>query len=153
MFLTVLLSVTAFVVYNVAISMGSMSNRVFFVAMNEIPLEFAIAFLLESLLAFRLSEKLAFKVVKPETDRAVVVILAITCATICIMCPSMSLAATILYDGFTPEFLSNWLRKIVYNFPFAFFSQIFLIGPVVSSDLQSCFQGKCRRYSRLTVRS
>jgi hypothetical protein len=64
MFLTVLLSVTAFVVYNVAISMGSMSNRVFFVAMNEIPLEFAIAFLLESLLSFRLSEKLAFKVVK-----------------------------------------------------------------------------------------
>jgi hypothetical protein len=57
------------------------------------------------------------------------------------MCPSMSFAATVLYDGFTPEFLSNWLRKIVYNFPFAFFSQIFLIGPVVRLIFRGVFRG------------
>jgi hypothetical protein len=47
------------------------------------------------------------------------------------MCPAMSFAATILYDGIGSQFVANWLRKIVFNFPFAFFTQFFFIGPAV----------------------
>lgn len=59
------------------------------------------------------------------------VILAITAVTIRLMRPTMSLAATIIYDGVDAQFVSNWLQKIYHNFPFAFFTRIFLIGPIV----------------------
>ena len=131
MSLTVLISVNAFVIYNVAISMGSMSNQVFLIAIKEVPKEFIIAFFLELFFVSAAAEKLAFKIVNPEQDRPFFIILAITCMTVLIMCPAMSFAATILYDGLNVEFVSHWFQKIVYNFPFAFFSQIFIIGPLV----------------------
>ena len=140
MFMTVLFSVTAFVIYNIALSTGTMSNRVFLMALKEIPVEFIIAFALEVSFAGLLAEKMAFRIVNPERDRPVLVILAITCMTICIMCPSMSFIATVLYNGLNMEFVSNWLQKIVFNFPFAFFIQIFVIGPLVRLIFRSVFR-------------
>lgn len=140
MFLTVLLSVHAFVIYNIAISMGSMSNHVFLLARKEVPLEFVIAFLLEALFAARMAEKMAFKMVDPRTDKPIVIILAITCSTVLIMCPAMSFAATIIYNGININFVANWIQKIVFNFPFAFFTQIFLIGPVVRFVFRCIFK-------------
>jgi len=130
-FLTVLISVIAFAIYNVAISMGSMSNRVFLIASKEVPVELVIAFSLEVLFVARSAENIAFRIIDPRTERPIFIILAITCSTVLIMCPAMSLAATLLYNGITTELFSHWLQKLVYNFPFAFFSQIFLIGPLV----------------------
>ena len=46
------------------------------------------------------------------------------------MCPMMSCIATILYNGINAEFFANWMHKIVFNFPFAFFSQLFFIQPI-----------------------
>jgi hypothetical protein len=59
-FLTVLISVHAFAIYNVALGMGSMSNRVFLLASREVPVELFLAFVLEVLFVARLAEKLAF---------------------------------------------------------------------------------------------
>lgn len=140
MFLTVLLSVLAFTVYNTAISLGSMSNRVFPLAMRELPLEFSIAFLLEVLFFNKLADRLAFRFVDPRTENPFVIILAITAMTICLMCPTMSLAATIIYNGIDPQFVSNWLQKLCHNFPFAFFTQIFFIGPIVRLAFRSLFR-------------
>jgi hypothetical protein len=140
MFLTVLISVLSFTTYNVAIHAGKMSNAVFLLALREVPVEFAIAFLLEALVAGRTAEKLAFRIVDPASDRPIVVVLAITAMTICIMCPAMSLAATILYDGLDAEFLAHWLEKVRYNFPFAFFTQIFFIGPFVRFAFRGLFR-------------
>ncbi len=131
MFVTVLISVHAFVVYNGAIAMGSLSNQVFAGIYREVPLEFGIAFALMALGVGRASKHLAFRLVDPKLDRPVVVMLAITCMTVLIMCPAMSLAATVLHHGFTREFLAHWLQKVAFNFPFAFFTQIFWIGPLV----------------------
>ena len=55
------------------------------------------------------------------------------------MCPSMSFIATILYDGINAQFISNWFQKIVFNFPFAFFIQMFLVGPVGTICFQNPF--------------
>ncbi|MBP8082462.1 MAG: DUF2798 domain-containing protein [Spirochaetes bacterium] len=131
MLLTVMLSVTSFVIYNIAISRGGMSNEVFILALKQIPIEFSVAFPMQLLLEYRLSKKLAFRAVNPQKDKPITIILAITCGTICIMCPSMSFAATIIHDGINSEFAANFLQKMVYNFPFAFFTQIFIIGPTV----------------------
>lgn len=140
MFLAVLFSVIAFTTYNVAIGMGSMSNMVFLLALKEVPVEFAIAFFMEAAFAYRIAEKLALRLVDPHKDSPIAIILAITAMTICIMCPAMSFAATILYDGIDTEFFANWLQKIVYNFPFAFFTQIFIIGPLVRLIFRSVFR-------------
>ena len=43
----------------------------------------------------------------------------------------MSLAATILFKNAGSEFIAVWLQTTVFNFPMAFFWQIFFCGPLV----------------------
>ncbi|MBE6067599.1 MAG: DUF2798 domain-containing protein [Clostridium lundense] len=129
--LTVVITVHLLVFYNLAIEMGGMSNQVFVAAREVIAIEFVIAFLLEIFIAGPLSLKLAFRVVNPREDKPYVVTTAIICATVGLMCPMMSFAATIMYNGINIEFLGNWMQKIVFNFPLAFFSQLFFIQPFV----------------------
>ena len=142
MALTVLISVLAFTVYNVAITIGSMSNKVFLLALREVPIEFALAFSIEAIFANKMSLRMASRIVDLNKDKEIVIILAITAMTICIMCPAMSFAATILYNGINNEFISNWLQKIKNNFPFAFFTQIFFIGPFVRFVFKGVFRNK-----------
>jgi len=130
-FLTVFITVHCFVFYNLAIAFGEMSNRVFLEARHVIAIEFLFAFLLEIFIAGPLSEKLAFRVVNPAKEKPYVVTTAIICATVGLMCPMMSFVATILYNGITVEFFAQWMQKMVLNFPFAFFSQLFFIQPFV----------------------
>jgi hypothetical protein len=52
------------------------------------------------------------------------------------MCPAMSFLAAWFYYPYYAGFnlwtlLANWLKLVCFNFPFAFFSQIFFIQPVV----------------------
>ncbi|MPN49788.1 hypothetical protein SDC9_197410 [bioreactor metagenome] len=111
--------------------MGGMSNQVFIAAREVIAIEFIIAFLLEIFIAGPLSLKLAFSVVNPREDKPYIVTTAIICATVCLMCPMMTFVATTMYNGISIEFLANWMEKIVFNFPLAFFSQLFFIQPFV----------------------
>lgn len=72
---------------------------------------------------------------------------AIICATVGIMCPTMSFLAAILYypyqymDFNVFTLLANWLKLVCYNFPFAFFSQLFFIQPLI----RTCFKAIFRR--------
>lgn len=147
--ITVFLTVNAFVFYNMAIDMGGMSNKVFLAAYSVVWQECIIAFLLETLIVSKLATKLAFKFVDPKIDRPIVITLAITCMHVILMCPSMSFAATIMYNGFTYEFIANWLQKIVFNFPFAFFIQIFFIGPFVRYIFKTLFNDKRKTILKL----
>ena len=61
---------------------------------------------------------------------------AIICATVGIMCPAMSFLAAFLYYPYYEGFhvltlLANWLKLVCFNFPFAFFTQLFFIQPAV----------------------
>lgn len=138
--ITVVITVHLFVFYNLAIEMGGMSNQVFIASRKVIVIEFVFAFLLEIFIASPLSERLAFRVVNPREDKSYVVTTAIICATVGLMCPMMSFVATILYNGFTTEFLAQWMQKIVINFPFAFFSQLFFIQPFVRFLFNTIFK-------------
>ena len=51
--------------------------------------------------------------------------------TVCVMCPAMSLWATVLFQRPGIEFVPAWLQTVVCNFPMAFFWQIFFCGPLV----------------------
>jgi Protein of unknown function (DUF2798). len=150
-FLSVIITVHLFVFYNLAIEMGGMSNQVFIASRKVVAIEFVFAFLLQIFVAGPLSLKMAFSVVNPREDKAYVVTTAIICATVSLMCPIMSFVATILYNGITVEFLAQWMQKIVFNFPFAFFSQLFFIQPLVRFLFGIIFKKQLRKASECAI--
>ena len=98
--------------------------------------EFLLAYGLEMLLGSPLSFRLASRCFDPRTTHPVLFETAIISATVGIMCPAMSLIASALYDpyymGFHPlTLVANWLKLMCFNFPFAWFTQVFMIQPLV----------------------
>lgn len=128
---TVFITVHLFVFYNLAIEMGGMSNQVFIASVKVVPIEFIFALLCQLLIAGPLSQKLAFSLVNPRKDSPVIVTTVFTCSTIVFMCPLMSFISAVLFHGFTTELIAIWFQNIVINLPFAFFSQIFFVQPLV----------------------
>ena len=115
------------IVYNISLDLGSVSVQSFRLALNELPLMAAIAFVLEFFVVGKLAAKLAFTVVRP-TDRPQIITYAISLMIICIMCPTMSLLATLLFQQ--PSFFA-WLQTFVLNLPMALLWQLLYCGPFV----------------------
>ncbi|MDD2483030.1 MAG: DUF2798 domain-containing protein [Candidatus Shapirobacteria bacterium] len=143
--ITVFITVHLFVFYNLAIEMGGMSNQVFLASIKVVPIEFIFAFLLQTFIAGPLSLKLAFNIIDPRESKSYMVTTAIICSTVCLMCPMMSFVATILYNGFTSEFIAQWMQKIVFNFPFAFFVQLFYVQPLVRLIFRTIFKSQLQK--------
>ena len=71
----------------------------------------------------------------------------VICATVGLMCPAMSFLAALLYYPYYTGFhlltlLANWLKLVCCNFPFAFFSQLFFIQPLVRTLFKALFRVK-----------
>ena len=109
--------------YNIALNMGGMSNQVFLLSFHELIIIWPVAFILEYFFVDKLAHYFAFKVVTPK-DRPFFITLAISFYIICIMCPIMSLIATILFKTPGVQIISVWFMTILFNFPMAFFWQI-----------------------------
>lgn len=124
------LMVYAMICYNIALNMGGMSNQVFLLAFHELVIMWPIAFILEYFFVDKLAHYFAFKVVTPK-DRPFFITLAISFYIICIMCPIMSLIATILFKTPGVQIISVWFMTILFNFPMAFFWQICYCGPTI----------------------
>lgn len=142
----VIVMVYAMVCYNIAFAMGEMQNKVFVAALSEMPIMCAIGFVLDMLIAGPLAKKCAFKVVNPQKDRPIFIILAISVFSILFMCPMMSFAATILFNGgFNSEIVATWAGLTVKNFSMAFFWQIFVAGPLVRFIFGKIFREKSKK--------
>ncbi len=107
--------------------------------------EFVLAISLELTMGSPCSFKLACKVFDPRTTHPVLFETAIICATVGIMCPAMSFIAAFLYYPYYAGFdfiklLANWLELMCYNFPFAFFTQLFFIQPFVRTAFKLIFR-------------
>ena len=74
--------------------------------------------------------KLAFRIVTPK-DRPFAITAAISIMIICIMCPVMSLIATILFKNAGSQFVAVWFQTTFMNFPVAFFWQLMYCGPLI----------------------
>jgi hypothetical protein len=99
-------------------------------------IEFCFAYALENLLGSPLSFRLACRVFDPRRNHPMIFETAIICATVGIMCPAMSFLASWFYYPYYAGFniwtlLANWLKLVCFNFPFAYFSQLFFIQPLV----------------------
>lgn len=164
-FITVVITVHAYVFYSLYVIHGSMfkeltgANKVLD-AINQmggvpvfghpIPIwgvvliEFVFAYSLENILGSPFSFKFACKNFDPKNTHPVIFETAIICATVGIMCPSMSFIAAFLYYDYNSGFnvwtlLAEWLKLVCFNFPFAFFTQLFFIQPLVRSIFKIIF--------------
>ena len=110
-------------------------------------IEFAFAYTLECTLGSPLSFKLVCKIFDIKSTHPVLFETAIICATVGIMCPTMSFIAAWLYYPYYNGFhlftlLANWLKLVCFNFPFAFFTQLFFIQPCVRKIFKTIFVRK-----------
>lgn len=106
--------------------------------------EFAFAFSFEMFIGSPLSFKLAARVFDPRKTHPAQFETAIISATVALMCPMMSFVAAWLYYPYDTEFhiltlLANWLKLVCYNFPFAWFTQVFFIQPLVRTAFRWIF--------------
>lgn len=163
--ITVVITVHAYVFYSLYVIHGGMfmtltGERSVLAAINKmggvpvfgravpiwavVLIEFVLAYTLENLLGSPLSFKLASKVFDPRKTHPVLFETAIICATVGIMCPAMSFIAAFLYYNYQGGFnmltlLAEWLKLICFNFPFAFFTQLFFIQPAVRTIFKLIF--------------
>ena len=112
-----------------------------------IAIEFCFAYLLEIMIGSPCSFKLASKVFNPMDIHPMIFETAIICATVGIMCPAMSFIASFLYYPYYAGFnmwtaLANWLKLACFNFPFAYFTQLFFIQPLVRTIFKTIFKPK-----------
>lgn len=122
-----LIMVYGMIVYNVALNTGEVTGATFAAALHELPIMWPIAFVLEFFVVGKIARRLAFTVMRP-TDRPQFITYAISICICCIMCPTMSLIATILFK--TPSF-GTWIQTWAMNFPMAMLYQMFYCGPLV----------------------
>ena len=128
----VFVMVYAMVCYNIALAMGGLSNSVFLLAFHELPIMMPIAFLLDLIIVGPIAKKITFSKFNPEQTNPVFIILSISISSVWLMCPLMSLAATILFKGgFQREMVSIWLQTTALNYPMAAFWQLLVAGPLV----------------------
>lgn len=123
------------IVYNIAIEFGGLTSEVFGIALHELIIMVPIALVLEATIVGKQAFKLAHKIVKPN-DREIVKIFAIQIAIVLIMCPIMSLIATVLFANPGNQIISIWLQKYVLNLPFALGWQLIICGPFVRGILK-----------------
>lgn len=125
---------------NVARKLGGMSNAVFLPALVEASYMGVIVFLVSNLYGNRLGRAIAFRCVMPGRDAPILVTLMISSCTVMMMCPSMSLIATILFIGVNGQFLANWFATVYHNFAMALLWQLFFAGPVVRLLFRTIFR-------------
>lgn len=111
--------------------------------------EFVLAYCLEVFMGSPCSFKLARRVFDPGRNHPMIFESAIICATVGLMCPAMSFIAAFLYYPYYAGFsiftlLANWLKLVCFNFPFAFFTQLFFIQPLVRTVFQLLFRRDIR---------
>ena len=80
----------------------------------------------------------------PQKTHPMIFETVIISCTVLIMCPAMSFIAAWLYYPYYTGFqlltlFANWIKLVCFNFPFAFFSQVFFIQPLVRFTFKKLF--------------
>lgn len=129
------------IVYNVALNTGGVTNQTFILALHELYIMAPIAFVLEFFIVEKLATKLAFTFMRP-TDRPQFITYAISTMIVCIMCPTMSLIATLLFKA--PS-LGAWVQTFGMNMPMSLIWQLLFCGPLVRLIFRTLFHKQLKK--------
>ena len=138
--ITVLFMVFCMTAYTIAMKFGGLSYTVFSLAIREMWVEYVIVFLLIFFLITKAAQKLAFRIIKPNKEQPIFMILAIQCFTVCLIVPCITLFATFFHNGFTAEWFTQWIQLAFSCFPVALFLQVFFIGPLSRLIFRTIFR-------------
>ena len=119
------------VCYNIALDVGGMQNFIFAAALSELPIMGVIGFLLDTFLVGPTAMRIATGWFTPGEDKQVFLVAAISCLSAWMMCPLMSLAATLLFKHAGVQVIAVWFETTAKNFPMALLWQLFFAGPLV----------------------
>lgn len=142
--LMAIIMVYGMIVYNVALNTGGVTNATFGMALHEMPIMVPVAIVLEFFIVEKLATRLAFTVVRP-TDRPQVITYAISTMIVCIMCPTMSLIATLLFKE--PSF-GTWIQTWGMNMPMALIWQLLFAGPLTRLIFRTLFRSQLKAGGR-----
>ncbi|MBQ9685591.1 MAG: DUF2798 domain-containing protein [Oscillospiraceae bacterium] len=131
-------------VYNIAIKMGfnlnmggfsSMTNAVFPAALIEAGYMGLFVFLFSNLYGNRVGAAFSAKVSDPAKDNPYFCQLIRQAGTIAVMCPTMSMVASILFNVIlagqpVTQLPAIWVGTVIKNFPMAFFWNMFAAAPL-----------------------
>lgn len=130
-------------IYNIAIKQGinltvggfsNLTNSIFLEALREAAFMGLLVILFSSLWGERLGAAFAARHCDPEKDNPYICRILRQAGTVIVMCPSMSLAASILYQvvlGGEPvtQLPAIWLGTTMKNLPMAFFRNMYVAAP------------------------
>lgn len=133
-----IIMVYGMIVYNVALNTGGVTNATFAMALHEMPIMVPVAIVLEFFVVEKLATRLAFTVVRP-TDRPQIITYAISTMIVCLMCPTMSLIATLLFKQ--PSF-GTWVQTWGCNMPMALIWQLLFAGPLTRLIFRRLFPAR-----------
>lgn len=140
-------------VYNTAWQMGfaqtpggfsNMTNEVFLRALGETAFMVPIVFVVSTLWGNRTGASLAERLVDPQSDSRLLCTLARSGCTVLVMCPAMSLVASVLFSVVlagmpVTQLPAIWVGTVIKNFPMALCWNIFFAGPASRAVFARCF--------------
>lgn len=140
-------------VYNVAWKMGiptmpggfsNMTNDVFLSALVEASYMWLFVFLFSNLWGTRGGAALAARLTDPKRGSTFIQGTIRSCCTVLIMCPTMSLVASILFNVIltgmpVAQLPAIWVGTLIKNFPMALLWNLFAAGPVSHLVFAKCF--------------
>lgn len=130
--LMVVAMVYGMICYNIALEVGGLSNFVFVAALRELAYMGPIAFVLDLVVVSPSASRRAAGLVGSEPRVPFAMVAAISALSVQLMCPLMSLVATLLIKRpAAPDVVATWFQTTVLNFPMALLWQFFVAGPVV----------------------
>ena len=143
--ITAILMAYFMIVYSIAInSPNGLANGTFLEALKEFPIEGIIVFLLAFFVASPIAKKLAFRIVNPEKDNKMFVILSIQTFTVCVMVVLMSIYALFAQNLINSNIIYNYITLVCKNFIMAYPLQIFIVGPIARNIFKLIFRPKAQ---------
>ena len=116
--------------------------RTFVLALHELYIMAPVAFVLEFFVVDGLAHKLAFTFMRPDDRPQFITSYAISFCICCVMCPVMSLIATVLFKE-QPSF-AVWVQTWGMNLPCALLWQLCYCGPFVLAGSSAPFSARSK---------
>jgi len=145
-------------IYNVAIKAGynlnaggfsNMTNAVFLGALKEAAYMGFFVFIFSSLWGNRIGAQMAAKRVNNEKDNPYTCRLMRQACTVAVMCPAMSMAASILFNiipggASWSQLPAIWVGTVLKNFPMAFLWNMYAAAPFTHWLFEILFEKRPR---------
>lgn len=118
--------------YNQALLAGGLTNACLTAPFAELLPLSVVVLILEHFIGGPFAQHFTFKSFDATVDRPLLVIVARSCFTCMVMCPMMSMVATLVFKQ-PPlgNLVVTWMQTVAMNFPMALLWQLFIAGPVV----------------------